>query len=289
MTNWRKCCNINLKGKFAEAIYEMENKKIYIHANITEMSKKIEKTLRSKLVKSGLRVFEELTDDTELIVCIGGDGTLLYIMQENDFPSTPVVGINTGHLGFFQEIPPEKIDDFIFKYNQGQYTVQSFSTVMATVVTGHGTFTHTALNEIAVKGEVTYPVHLNISINESFIERFSGDGICVATPAGSTAYNYSLGGSIVDPGLDLLQVTPIAPMKSIAYRSFTSSLLLPPDGKLNVLPCDESDRKLNVIFDGRLASYEDVNSITMELSSRKVNLVRFDDSNFWDKVKDKFL
>ena len=156
-----------------EEIKEMENKKVYIYANITEMSKKIEKTLRSKLVKSGLRVFEELTDDTELIVCIGGDGTLLYLMQENDFPSTPVVGINTGHLGFFQEIPPEKIDDFIFKYNLGQYTVQSFSTVMATVDTGHGTFTHTALNEIAVKGEVTYPVHLNISINESFIFRSS--------------------------------------------------------------------------------------------------------------------
>lgn len=267
----------------------MENKKIYIHANITEMSKKIEKTLRSKLVKSGLRVFEELTDDTELIICIGGDGTLLYLMHEKDFPSTPVVGINTGHLGFFQEIPPEKIDDFIFKFNQGQYTVQSFSTVKATVATERGTFTHTALNEIAVKGEMTYPVHLNISINESFIERFSGDGICVATPAGSTAYNYSLGGSIVDPRLELLQVTPIAPMKSIAYRSFTSSLVLPPDGKLNILPCDESDRMLNVIFDGRLASYDDVQSITMELSSRKVNLVRFDDSNFWDKVKDKFL
>ena len=63
----------------------MENKKIYVHANITEMSKKIEKTLRNKLVKSGLRVFEELTDDTELIICIGGDGTLLYLMQEKDF------------------------------------------------------------------------------------------------------------------------------------------------------------------------------------------------------------
>ena len=183
----------------------------------------------------------------------------------------------------------DKIDDFIFKYNQGQYSVQAFSTVKATVVTGHGIFTHTALNEIAVKGEMTYPVHLNIYINESFIERFSGDGICVATPAGSTAYNYSLGGSIVDPGLELLQVTPIAPMKSIAYRSFTSSLVLPPDGKLNIIPCDESDRMLNVIFDGRLASYDEVKSITMELSSRKVNLVRFDDSNFWDKVKNRFL
>ena len=275
--------------KFAEAIKEMENKKVYIHANITEMSKKIEKILRSKLVKSGLRVFEELTDDTELIICVGGDGTLLHLMQEKDFPDTPVVGINTGHLGFFQEILPDKIDDFIFKYNEGQYSVQALSTVKATVVTEHGTFTHTALNEIAVKGEMTYPVHLNISINQSFIERFSGDGICVATPAGSTAYNYSLGGSIVDPGLELLQVTPIAPMKSIAYRSFTSSLVLPPDGKLNVLPCDESDRMLNVIFDGRLASYDDVQSITMELSSRKVNLVRFDDSNFWDKVKNRFL
>lgn len=265
------------------------DKKIFIYTNRTEMSNSIENMLRNKLAKSSLHVFDNFSDDTDLIICIGGDGTLLRLVQEFGFPKTPIVGVNTGHLGFFQEIPPEKIDDFIFKYNQGQYTVQSFSTVMATVVTGHGTFTHTALNEIAVKGEVTYPVHLNISINESFIERFSGDGICVATPAGSTAYNYSLGGNIVDPGLDLLQVTPIAPMKSIAYRSFTSSLLLPPDGKLNVLPCDESDRKLNVIFDGRLASYEDVNSITMELSSRKVNLVRFDDSNFWDKVKDKFL
>ena len=111
----------------------MENKKIYIYANITEMSKKIEKTLRSKLVKSGLRVFEDLSQDTELIICIGGDGTLLHLMQEKDFPGTPVVGINTGHLGFFQETPPEIIDDFIFKYNQGEYTIQSFSTVKATV------------------------------------------------------------------------------------------------------------------------------------------------------------
>ena len=61
------------------------------------------------------------------------------------------------------------------------------------------------------------------------IEKFSGDGILVATSAGSTAYNYSLGGSIVDPRLKLLQVTPIAPMNTTAYRSFTSSILLPSD------------------------------------------------------------
>ena len=267
----------------------MENKKVFIHANTTAMSKEIEETLRHKLVKSGLRVYEQLSEDTELIICVGGDGTLLYMLHENDFPDIPIVGINTGHLGFFQEVLPDKIDDFIFNFNHGSYKIQSYNTAIATVVTAHGTFTHYSLNEIAVKGQPVAPVNLNISINESFIERFSGDGICVATPAGSTAYNYSLGGSIVDPRLNLLQVTPIAPMNSIAYRSFTSSILLPDNDTLTVLPCDEIDRNLTVIFDGRCEEYHDVTSITIGLSQRKVNLVRFDDSDFWETVKRKFL
>ena len=78
------------------------NKKVFIYANKTENSARIEKNLRNKLMKSGLRVHEEFGEDTELILCVGGDGTLLNLMQDLDFPKTPVVGINTGHLGFFQ-------------------------------------------------------------------------------------------------------------------------------------------------------------------------------------------
>ena len=88
----------------------------------------------------------------------------------------------------------------------------------------------------SIKGSDSYSIHLNISIGGSFIERFSGDGLLIATPAGSTAYNYSLGGSIVDPRLKILQVTPIAPMNTTAYRSFTSSILLPSDLSLGVVP-----------------------------------------------------
>ena len=65
----------------------MENKKVFIYANDTEMSKKIEGKLRSKLVKSGLRVFEEYSEETELIFCVGGDGTLLHLMHDQDFPN----------------------------------------------------------------------------------------------------------------------------------------------------------------------------------------------------------
>ena len=98
------------------------DKKIYIYANDTEMSKIIEKTLRGRLVKSGLRAYDQYDEDTQLIMCIGGDGTLLRLVQEFDFPKTPIVGINTGHLGFFQEVLPEKIDDFIFFYNHSYHT-----------------------------------------------------------------------------------------------------------------------------------------------------------------------
>ena len=267
----------------------MENKKVFIHANDTEMSKKIEKILREKLVKSGLRVFEGIHEDTELIICIGGDGTLLRCLRTYRFPTIPVVGINTGHLGFFQEVLPEKIDDFIFQYNQGDFTVHSYSTVISKVETPKGIFKDIALNEIAIKGVPNYPVQLNISINDSFIERFSGDGICVSTPAGSTAYNYSLGGAIVDPRLNLLQVAPIAPINTVAYRSFTSSILLPANDKLSIIPCDDEHRTLSVVADGSAVDYSDIKKIELSLSRKKVNLVRFEYSSFWEKAKSKFL
>ena len=99
-------------------------KRIFIYTNNTEMSQSIEKTLRKKLLKTDLRVYDEYeAESTDLVICIGGDGTLLRLVQEYNFPKTPIVGINTGHLGFFQEILPEKIDDFIFLYNQTKQDV----------------------------------------------------------------------------------------------------------------------------------------------------------------------
>ena len=182
-----------------------------------------------------------------------------------------------------------RINDFIFFYNQGKYSIQGLNGVTATVRTKSGTAKHIALNDITVRGVLTHPVHLNFSINNSFIERFSGDGICVATPAGSTAYNYALGGSIVDPRLNLLQVTPIAPMHNTAYRSFTSSILLPANDRLTVIPCSDYDRNLSVVYDGLMREYTDVRELTIQLSRKKINLIRFDDYQFWEKVKSKFL
>lgn len=268
----------------------MMSKKIYIFANDSETSKRTEKKLKQKLDKSGFLVLPEYSRQADLMVCIGGDGTFLEAMHKFSFPTMPIIGINTGHLGFFQEIMPSMLDDFIFNYKQGKYAIQRLSTVRVKVTAGGKQTEHVGLNEVVIKSSAAYSIHLNISIGGSFIERFSGDGLLIATPAGSTAYNYSLGGSIVDPRLKLLQVTPIAPMNTTAYRSFTSSILLPSDLSLGVVPdIDGKGSVISVICDGYTADYDHVEEIEVSFADIEVNLMRFENYDFWTKVKSKFL
>ena len=140
-----------------------------------------------------------------------------------------------------------------------------------------------------LRGEGSRSIHLNISIGESFIERFSGDGILVSTPAGSTAYNYSLGGSIIDPRLSILQITPIAPMNTTAYRSFTSSVVLPKELSVRIHPEYLKETGLMVVMDGMEYHHTDIKEVRVGFSETIVKLVRFANYDFWNKVKTKFL
>lgn len=262
---------------------------ISIYTNGTRVSLETQMVLKDKLLEAGFVVPEGFNPDSELLVCIGGDGSTLESIHKFGFPKVPIVGINTGHLGFFQEIHPTQLDEFILNYKEGRYRLQPLATVKAHVSVGKDTFLHRGLNEIVIKSGGSSSAHLNISIDGSFIERFSGDGILIASPAGSTAYNYSLGGAIVDPRLRLLQVTPIAPMNTTAYRSFTSSLLLPSDLFLEIAPEYAKDNSISITSDGIVKVYEDVALIKVELSQTVVNLLRFETYDFWNKVKTKFL
>lgn len=262
---------------------------INVFANDTDLSKGTKKLLKRKLEKSDFVVPREYDSNAELIICIGGDGSFLETLHRFDFPDIPFIGINTGHLGFFQELHPDGLDEFIFRYKQGKYAIQHLKTVKAKVTVGKEHFEYKGLNEILIKGEMSRAIHLNLSIGDSFIERFSGDGILVSTPAGSTAYNYSLGGSIVDPRLNLLQVTPIAPMNTTAYRSFTSSIILPSDLSIRINPEYNGDRGLLIVPDGMEYLHEGPEEIFLEFAESIVKLLRFENYDFWSKVKSKFL
>ena len=262
---------------------------ISIFTNDTEISRDVKSDLRKELVNRGYSVIGEYSPNTDLIICVGGDGAFLETIHKCNFPECPIVGVNTGHLGFFQEILPEDIERFVEDYENDHYSIQELGTVKCIVTEEDGNMIeHIGLNEITITGRKSYSIHFDITIGGKPIEKFSGDGILVATSAGSTAYNYSLGGSIVDPRLRLLQVTPIAPMNTTAYRSFTSSILLPDDMNIGIIP-ESPEKRIYIANDGEISSYANVREIEVRKSTKVVNLIRFKDYDFWNKVKDKFL
>ncbi len=262
---------------------------INVFANENAVSRETRRLLKQKLEKSGFIVPREFSPDAELVICVGGDGSFLHTLRKYNFPDVPFIGINTGHLGFFQELYPDQMDEFIFKYKKGNYSVQEFRTIGADIGIGKEKTRLRGLNEIVIRGDKSITAHLNISIGDSFVERYSGDGILVATPAGSTAYNYALGGSIVDPRLSLLQITPIAPMNTTAYRSFMSSVIVPPDLTVNIFPEYTSETSLLVIVDGLEYRFQGITDISINFSKTTVKLLRFENYDFWNKVKSKFL
>lgn len=263
---------------------------ISVFSNGTPMSKAIVESLKNKFRDEEYILNDGLSNESQLLICVGGDGVILNSLHKYDFPDIPIIGINTGHLGFFQEVEAHQLDDFVYNYISGKYKLQPLSIVSATINTADGN-SHTvkALNEIVVRGFNHCAAHLGISIDGSFIENFSGDGILIGTSSGSTAYNYSLGGSIVDPRLNLLQVTPIAPMNTTAYRSFTSSILLPYELNLEIVPDKIRSKKISITNDGMFNVYENVTSITASVVKNAVNLLRLDTYDFWSKVKTKLL
>ena len=169
-----------------------ENKIINISTNGTAVSMETKDRLTIKLKNKGFNVTDKFDESAALTICIGGDGSLLRTLHAYDFPSTPFIGINTGHLGFFQEISPDELDEFIERYMEGKYEIQHLKTLHAYIQTDEESTAVQKikkLNKIIIKSSKSNTIHLNLSIGNSLIEKFSGDGLLVSTPAGSTFFN----------------------------------------------------------------------------------------------------
>lgn len=263
-------------------------KHIFIRTNDEPSSIKTKTELETLLKENGFDIQEELKADTELVITIGGDGTFLRSFKAINFAAIPVLGINTGHLGFYTEFIPSELGKVVDACKANSFTIQSHKTIKTIVETENGEIElDPALNDVLVKTLSSSLLHLDLSIGNSFIESFSGDGLLVSTPSGSTAYNYALGGSIVDPRLNLLQITPMAPVNNSAYRNFTSSLLAPENEKIVIVPTDNNDAQIYI--DGYSKKLEGIKKIVISISDIEAKIVRLSGFDFWDKVKSKFL
>ena len=245
--------------------------------------------LVEKLLNSDFQVSEQIEKNTELIISIGGDGSFLKTIQDFKFPNVPMVVINTGHLGFFAEFDPDEIDEFIELYKNNDFTIQEVHPLKGSICTKESSKDIYAVNEIVIKSVCSRTLHLDLRVNENKIQNFSGDGMLISTPIGSTAYNYSAGGSIIDPSLDTLQLTPLAPMNTIVYRSFTSSIVLSAKSTISIVPEYRFENSILVVVDGNEYRFNDITDIHIVRSDLKLKLLRRSDFEFWKRASEKFL
>lgn len=266
-----------------------KTRKINIISNKNFESRKMSSDLKEKFSNEGFVIPSTYDPAAELNICVGGDGAFLRAVHRNKFPSIPFIGINTGHLGFFQEIQPKNVEDFISKYVNNKYTVEEVYLVSAEIFTKKKKYYLTAVNEIVIKGMHSKVIHLDLFIDGNHLEKFSGDGIIISTPVGSTAYNLSAGGSIIFPSLKALQITPLSPINSKAYRSLIQSAVVPGDLVIKIKPEYYYTNSTLILNDGMEFKYDNINYINLKVSHKKIYKLNFDKDIYWNNLKSKFL
>ena len=226
--------------------------------------------------------FEFDNDDPELVIFVGGDGTLLRAIDAyiDQLDNIVFAGINQGALGFYCDYDINDIDELFSEIQNNQLKTNVFHLIEADIGRSKTIY---ALNEIRIEN----PFHTLIShiyIDDEYLEVFRGNGLSICSSLGSTAYNKSLGGSVVLPKFETLQLTEIAPINNKVYHSINSSLVVPQDSEIKL----SGNFSEAVIGFDHLTTKEDADEIVIKLSNKAVVLVEKKDRTFIDKIKEAF-
>jgi NAD+ kinase len=223
---------------------------------------------------------DELVGRADLLVSLGGDGTMLRTMRLTVAQPTPVLGVNLGRLGFLAEIDVAELPGALSAIDELRYRVEPRMAVRATLPGGQ---TVTGFNDIAlVRSPGQRSAAVAISVQGHPFVRYSADAVIVATPTGSTAYSFSAGGPIVSPTLDAILVVAAA-----AHSTFNRALMLSADEELDLELLPTSGR-LAVEVDGQVAAQVDVGdrlSVAGVVAAAQV--VRLGTTTFYERARRK--
>ncbi len=219
-----------------------------------------------------------------LIIVVGGDGTILRVARDLACWNLPVLGINLGQKGFLAEIEVEQMERFLQYIATEQYTYNNRMMLDISLRRGAEEIAaYLALNDIVVsRGPFSRIIEVESYVNDDFMESYSGDGVIVSTPTGSTGYSLSAGGPIVNPTMQLFVVTPICP-----HSLYNRSVLISCDDLIR-LQIDSRQVDVMLTVDGQVRhTLEDEDQILIRRSQQTVKLVSFQDYTFYRMLHQK--
>jgi NAD+ kinase len=252
-----------------------------------ESAAKLEVALREagfEVVRSGA---EGARAGLDLILLLGGDGFLMDSIRALNYPATRFFGVNFGTVGFLMN-PRSVLATLPEAFRAGRFRVEEHIVLEAKVRFRSGQETlQLAFNDFVLERMSGQGIRLLALINGVEFNRYSGDGIIIATPGGSTAYNLAAGGPVVHPGIAAMVLTPLYPHRAAPYHSLQFSLLLPPDRTLRISGSDVDKRPIRLLADGR--PYDHVESIEVKDSGRRIRLLRVETHSFISTLSQTFI
>ena len=261
----------------------------YMTGNDDKHSRKVKSAVEETAKKFGMTLVDNISEDCAFSVCVGGDGSFIHAIHDTHFPEVPFIGINTGHLGFYQELTPDLIEEFFISYKEGRYRIENLAVVESLVETPTLSEKILGINEIAIKGENFRTVHLEVYIDKNFLENFFGDGIVISSPVGSTAYTYALGGAIIHPSLNTLELSPISPITNRIYRSLVNSIVVPGNLPITLVPEKKPRYPIKIIIDGKLHPFQNILKIESRISEKTIKKLSLSTKSYWRNLRDKIL
>ncbi len=245
--------------------------------------------MKCVLAKKDSGFEESEAKDCDMVLVLGGDGTLMRIAKKAVKFDLPIIGVNTGHLGFLAQTGVEGLEDTLTRLIAGEYFLEKRMMLKGAVIRNNEVIFETkALNDVCIsRGGPLQILNYSISVNGMLLRSYSADGVIISTPTGSTGYNFSAGGPIVEPAADMILLTPVCAHtfmnRSILFKSkdtVTITIGEPHD--------DDMGQKVIASFDGNekieLLSGDE---ICIEKAEGKIEFIQMNNVNFLETLNRK--
>ena len=260
--------------------------KVGLYGNQTEKTKEVMNAF-DRLCQEGC--FERDDANPDVVITVGGDGTLLgaFHHYRNQLDRIRFVAIHTGHLGFYTDWRNFEVDQLIesLKQDKGEHVSYPLLDVNVKFKSGD-VIRYAALNEATLR-KVNGTLLCEVYINGELFENFRGDGLCVATPTGSTGLSKSLGGAVVHPRAEVMQMTEMASINNRVYRTLSSPMIFAKDNVLTLRP--ESKEGMVMAIDHLTYDANEIEEIQLQISHERISFAAYRHTPFWDRVEDAFI
>ena len=272
---------------FSKYIQHLIKKLETEHINLIieeEFSIFLENNIRFNKSISTFNSYETLKNKADFLLSIGGDGTLLKAVTYVRESEIPIMGINTGRLGFISSISADQIDDAITDILKGNYKINERTLLQLSSDKNLFKEKNFALNEVAVsKKDTSSMIRIDAYVDDEFLNTYWADGLVVSTPTGSTGYSLSCGGPIIMPGTNNIIITPNAP------HNLNVRPIVIDDNSVVKLKVEDRDQLALVSLDSRSRAFDSETELIIKKANFKVRLVQPQNNSLIKTIRHKLM